>query len=139
MPKKRPMSFIEQDGCVICTSHSLNKDGYLRLLNRSDTGPRMKMYHRIVYEAKHGPIPAGFEVDHICRNRACQNIEHLQLLSVAEHKAKTNKERSDDTRKKALSYYKETLCSTVELAEKFNVKYTRASNWVRYWRREGVL
>ncbi len=132
---KRPLEFEMEGECIVCVSHAHNKDGYLRILNRGNHGPRMKMYHRITYEATHGSIRSGYEVDHLCRNRACQNINHLQLLRISEHKAKTNKERSDDTRKEALTYWEATKCTTVELAEKFNVKYTRAANWKRYWSR----
>lgn len=37
--------------------------------------------HRVAYERSHGAIPAGYQVDHICRNRACVNVGHLRLLS----------------------------------------------------------
>lgn len=134
---KRQLKFEMQGECMVCVSHAHNKDGYLRLLNRSSTGPRMKMYHRITYEATHGEIPRGYEVDHICRNRACQNIRHLQLLKVSEHKAKTNKERSDDTRLEAETYWQETGCTMEDLAEKFSVKLSRAKCWHRYWKKKG--
>ena len=38
------------------------------------------MYHRYVWENEHGLIPRDYEIDHICKNRACCNIEHLQML-----------------------------------------------------------
>ncbi|QHJ80972.1 MAG: hypothetical protein [Caudoviricetes sp.] len=136
MRQKKLIKFEMRGDCMVCVSHAHNKDGYLRLLNRSGSGPRMKMYHRITYEATHGTIPEGYEVDHTCRNRACQNVKHLQLLTVAEHKAKTNKERSDDTRVAALDYKQETGCSVQHLAEKFNVKLSRAKCWERYWAKQ---
>ncbi len=130
---KRQLKFKMAGECMVCVSHAHNKDGYLRILNRSGTGPRMKMYHRTTYEATHGPIPEGYEVDHLCRNRACQNIRHLQLLRVSEHKAKTNKERSDDTRVAAFNCWQETGCTIPQLAEVFDVKLSRAQCWKRYW------
>jgi hypothetical protein len=37
--------------------------------------------HRIVYEREVGPIPAGLVVDHMCRNRACCNVDHLRVVT----------------------------------------------------------
>lgn len=132
----RQLEFEMQGECMVCVSHAHNKDGYLRLLNRSDSGPRMKMYHRITYEATHGEIPEGYEVDHTCRNRACQNIKHLQLLKVSEHKAKTNKERCDDKRAEAFTYWQETQCSNKHLEERYELKPGSGARWKRYWAKQ---
>jgi hypothetical protein len=35
--------------------------------------------HRQVWIDAHGPIPKGLEVMHLCNNKACTNLEHLQL------------------------------------------------------------
>lgn len=41
--------------------------------------------HRISYQAFHGVIPLGLEVDHICRVRHCVNPYHLQAVTHAEN------------------------------------------------------
>ena len=41
--------------------------------------------HRLAWEAVHGPLPAGLTIDHLCRVRACVNVEHMELVSVAEN------------------------------------------------------
>ena len=44
-----------------------------------------KTAHRFAYEYLKGPIPAGLTVDHLCRNRACQNPDHMQLVPILEN------------------------------------------------------
>jgi len=55
----------------------LNPDGYG---NTHGVGT-----HRRVYEALIGPIPAGLQLDHLCRNRACYNPSHLEPVTQQEN------------------------------------------------------
>jgi hypothetical protein len=41
--------------------------------------------HRLAYEAERGPIPAGLVLDHLCRNPACCNPDHLEPVTQKEN------------------------------------------------------
>jgi hypothetical protein len=55
---------------------------------------RRTMAHRVAYELIKGPIPSGYEIDHVrvwgCFSRSCCNPFHLESVTPAE-----NKRRSD--------------------------------------------
>lgn len=41
--------------------------------------------HALMFEAALGLVPAGMEIDHVCRNRACCNPLHLEAVTHLEN------------------------------------------------------
>lgn len=41
--------------------------------------------HRLAYVVNVGPIPEGLTIDHLCRNRACVNPVHLEVVTRGEN------------------------------------------------------
>lgn len=76
---ERLMAKVDRSsGCWIFTG-ALTKNGYSSISN-GRRGARA-YGHRLSYEFFVGPIAEGMDIDHLCRNRACVNPEHLEPVT----------------------------------------------------------
>jgi hypothetical protein len=58
-------------------------EGYGRLGLKYRSG--MVFAHRLAYMLFKGDIPEGMQIDHLCRNRACCNPNHLEIVTSKEN------------------------------------------------------
>lgn len=70
------------DDCIF-PRQKPNPHGYVRV---KVGGSRLAVHaHRLAYEAVKGPIPAGLQIDHLCRVRNCVNPDHLEAVTQQEN------------------------------------------------------
>lgn len=66
---------------------TVSRNGYGAFMFLDPTAGKVvnKLAHRLVYEQLTGPIPAGLDLDHLCRNRRCVNPDHLEPVTRREN------------------------------------------------------
>lgn len=67
--------------CWIWLCHGRTADGYGTMKYRG----RSTQAHRASFMEFVGPIPAGLELDHLCRRRDCVNPAHLEPVTHKEN------------------------------------------------------
>jgi HNH endonuclease len=77
----RAMANVHRSGDCLISNYSTGSHGYAQIGWHHDRCRRVTLVHRVVWFARHGPIPEGMTIDHICRIRRCVNVDHLRLLS----------------------------------------------------------
>lgn len=83
----RRLEYDEKTDCWVWAGR-LDKDGYagqVKVGSRTDGTRRQVRAHRFIYALLVEPIPEGLVIDHLCRNRACQNPFHMEPVTPEEN------------------------------------------------------
>lgn len=85
---ERIMAKVEKDAASGCWNWKGKKrrDGYGVIWSggKASEGREVRV-HRAVYELLAAPIPTGLVLDHLCRNPACCNPDHLEPVTFREN------------------------------------------------------
>lgn len=74
---------IDASGHWLWVASTNPRTGYAQ--TRTTGSRRTTLAHRYVYELLVGPIPAGLQIDHLCRVRRCVNPEHMEPVTQLEN------------------------------------------------------
>lgn len=87
-PRPRPLEerfwekvHLAENGCHEWTG-ALTGPGYGQISVRRS---KSALAHRVAWELFKGDIPEGLCIDHLCRNRKCVNVEHMELVTLGEN------------------------------------------------------
>lgn len=82
--RHRPWDYVDASGdCWEWTGARSNGYGIYR---SPDGGMAETAAHRWVWAQLVGPIPAGLQLDHLCRNTTCVNPDHLEPVTPVENR-----------------------------------------------------
>jgi len=70
---------MTDSGCWEWTGHKNHGYGQITVEKRT------VRTHRLIYKFFHGELVEGLQINHLCKNKACQNPDHLEQVSPREN------------------------------------------------------
>ena len=87
-PSERFWAKVDKSGECWLWMGCRDRDGYGRF-KPTTTTPESGA-HRFAYEELVAPIPHPLQIDHLCRNRACVQPDHMEVVTARENTLRGN-------------------------------------------------
>lgn len=113
-------------------SRRRNKGGY----GVHKQGGKQVYAHRTAYERVHGAIPTGYQIDHLCRNRACVNTDHLEAVPKIVNDLRGNSINAQNARKTHCKRGHEFTTENTRMRP--NGRSCKQCDRYRYWIKKGT-
>lgn len=80
-PIDRFYRHVRREGaCLIWTGMTAGRHPRPQFRHTTSSGDPKVYAHRWIYEQLNGPIPDGWEVDHVCKHGLCVDVAHLEAV-----------------------------------------------------------
>lgn len=130
--KPFPVTYVVDptSGCWAVTGRSSHYAHFAR-------NGRRHQSHVWMWEQKHGPVPDGLVLDHLCRNKRCVNPAHLEPVTATENNRRSRWTRLTVEKAREIRSAASTV-SNKHLAQRFGVSESTISLVRRglIWREE---
>lgn len=139
--------FREHDSGYTSLCHiPIRKDGEDRALDRDGyctatmSPGKAKHVHRRAYEDAHGPISDGMVTDHLCGNRACCRVDHLEPVYQRENVRRGGRARLTLDQVARIKELRSGGMGPTAIARLFGVSQGHVSTICSggYWRTDGA-
>lgn len=133
---ERMLPKIDFDGPCWLWKGSLTHSGYGQVGRGGKRGGNVYT-HRAMWECLVGPIPPGMQVDHLCKQPACCNPDHLEPVTPKENTRRSAAGHITGARNRA-----KTHCPAGHAYDALNTRFTangracRTCDRERYWKKK---
>jgi len=83
--KNKPITYVQDNNCFVCTSHTIDKDGYPKISINNHPSMMHKAIYIDYYLNGINTLKPEQHILHDCKNKKCINPKHLKLGTIYDH------------------------------------------------------
>lgn len=131
--RKSGVAYVSEDRGYSSACHvwqrTVNVGGYGVTYDSRARRPRVA--HRVLWEQRYGPIEEYLTLDHLCRVRACVNLDHLEVVSFAENIRRGASAKLDRTKVSEIRTAVASGERTAEIATRYGISQAHVQKLAR--------